>query len=539
MGRSWVRRLGFGLGATAVAAGVLLHLPMFLMAARQHYRLVGMSMDQAMIAGMALIGVGLVAVIASLVPPRAVDARSAKRVSVAPLDDARLGRAHVGLLGVLTIAVAIDAQKPFTFAFILPGVAAEYGLSAPGHVAPGHLQVALLAFMGILGTVVGSLAWGYLADRFGRRSAILVAAMIFMGTAICGAMPAFVDNLSMCFIMGLGAGGLLPIAYTLLAETMPARVRGQLVVLVAGVGTALGFLLTSATATWLLPHFGWRIMWFLGLPTGALLIGLNRFIPESPRFLIAQGRGEEASSVMGRFGAVVAEVQAPPPSLVPPGELLSGGPGQPDMGGRTPITVALAIYGIGWGVVNFGFLTWLPSSAQNAGLSVAHISAILTNAALFSLPGAVIVSWAYAHASTKATLVVVGMANVAALACFAAFGDALVANPAALTAALVGCLVSAWGVISVLAPYAAEVFPTSVRAGGAGIVAGASKLGGAAALAMVVAGVAPPGIAGSAALSGAVMAIGASAVARYGIDTRRRSLEVIGPRSLDLSRVAP
>ena len=58
--------------------------------------------------------------------------------------------------------------------------------------------------------------------------------------------------------------------------------------LVAGIGTALGFLLASWTAHWLIPTYGWRIMWFFGIPTGLALILLNRYIPESPRFLLAE-----------------------------------------------------------------------------------------------------------------------------------------------------------------------------------------------------------------------------------------------------------
>jgi MFS family permease len=108
-------------------------------------------------------------------------------------------------MAALTLAVAIDTQKPFTFTFILPGVTAEYGLRSPSHPAPGHWPVALLPFFGILGTVLGSLIWGRLGDSIGRRASILLAAALFIGTAMCSAMPAFHWNLVACFVMGLGA----------------------------------------------------------------------------------------------------------------------------------------------------------------------------------------------------------------------------------------------------------------------------------------------------------------------------------------------
>src|SRR5699024_3611598 len=105
------------------------------------------------------------------------------------------------------------------------------------------------------------------------------------GTAICGTMPSFGWNLTMCFLMGAAAGGMLPIAFALMAETVPSRHRGWLLVALGGVGTTAGFFAASLAATLLIPEFSWRALWLLNLPTGALIVLLNRYIPESPRFL--------------------------------------------------------------------------------------------------------------------------------------------------------------------------------------------------------------------------------------------------------------
>ena len=518
------RRLAFVLGSIAVSAGVVLHLPMFLSAADQRYVLSGMGIDRLMVAGMVLIGAGMAAVVFGLSPTREQRRRRVRQtVLVSSLDETRIGRQHVWLMVVLTVAIAVDSQKPFTFTFILPGVAREYGLSSPSHPVPGHLSVALYPFVAIVGTVLGSLLWGYVGDRLGRRTAILLSALLFVATAICGAMPDYLLNLTMCFFMGMGAGGLLPTAYALLTEVVPARRRGQIVVLVAGIGTALGFLLTSALAAWLIPRFGWRIMWFFGLPTGLALIVLNRHIPESPRFLMEYGRVEEARQVLTRFGArLVPPDEAPAPAPHPRGARLL-------LRGRLArITVALVLYGLAWGVVNFGFLTWLPSAVAARGMSVGQVSGILTNASLFSLPGAVVVAWLYGR-SSKLTMVLVASLTAATLVAFAGFGEGLATHTAGFTALLVCLLVSLWGVISVLAPYSAEVYPTRLRARGAGVAAGASKLGGVAALGMAVAGVAPPGLRGAGALTAGAMAIAAVAVAAFGVETRRRRLEEIDP----------
>ena len=82
-------------------------------------------------------------------------------------------------------------------------------------------------------------------------------------------MPDFFWNLGMCFLMGLGVGGMLPIAYALLAETIPARHRGWLMVLV-GADVAGAYILTRWLAAERVPVYSWRSRWLIGLPTGVL-----------------------------------------------------------------------------------------------------------------------------------------------------------------------------------------------------------------------------------------------------------------------------
>ncbi len=97
----------------------------------------------------------------------------------------------------------------------------------------------------------------------------------------------------MCFLMGLAAGGMLPIAFALISEMMPARHRSWIMVLL-GTQFALAYILVSWLSSLVLPHYGWRLLWLINMPTGLILILLSRWIPESARFLIAHGRGSEA-----------------------------------------------------------------------------------------------------------------------------------------------------------------------------------------------------------------------------------------------------
>src|SRR5581483_4151935 len=300
-GRGFEHPAAFWLGTLACSVGVLLHLPMYYSARDMGYRMAGMHPDVSMVVGMALILLGLPLVLYGVLPRRSGEIKLlAAGIRVRPLDEAPLQARHIVLLAVMTIAITIDVMKPATLSFIAPGVAHEYHLlPADKH---SHTPVAWLPLFGIAGTVLGSWLWGSLGDRIGRRSSILFAGVLFVSTSICGTMPSFGWNLFMCFLMGIGAGGMLPVAFALLSETMPARHRGWALVLIGG-DVAGAYLLVSWLSARLTPHYSWRILWLIGLPTGLLLIALNRWVPESPRYLLSRGRTAEAEAVMARYGA--------------------------------------------------------------------------------------------------------------------------------------------------------------------------------------------------------------------------------------------
>ena len=508
------------IGAILVTAGVALHLPMYLGQASNGYRLSGMGWDRWMILGMALVVVGSVAAIWALIPREALRRPASDAIRVEVSDDEQLNRRHVALLLTLTLAVAIDAAKPFTFAFILPGVAKEYGLSSPTHHVAGALPVALYPLAGIGGTMIGSLIFGYLADLIGRRSLILITSTLFIGTSACGGMPAYGYNLLMCFLMGLAVGGLLPVASSLLTEAIPTRHRGAAVVLVVGGGTALGFLLVSWLAHWLVPILNWRVLWFTSAPMGLLLILINRFIPESPRYLLARGRTREAQEVAARFGATIAAdpvLPGPPPTGRPE---TTAGPAR-----LGPLTFILALVGLATGIVQYGFITWLP--LDTVGSNADRVTSVLADAALFGVPAALAVAWLYAKWSSKGTLVVSALLMAASLGGFAVAGTH-VADHEALFIVLVSLMLgSTWGSVAALLPYAAEIFPTEIRSGGTGLVAGAAKAGGVAALLMSVAALSPPSLAGSAVIGAVPAVLAGVLLLRFGPETRQRRLEDI------------
>jgi putative MFS transporter len=516
----------FWFGVAAVVAGVLAHLPMYAMGRHIGYRLAGMPMDSSMVAGMVAIIVGLAASLYGLVPPAASRGhRAASTIRVSALDDASLGPAHYRLLLAMALAVTIDVMKPTALAFVMPGMTEEYGLQSPLNPT-GTTPVVWLALVAITGTVIGSFLWGWLGDRIGRRASILYAGIAFMGTSICGAMPSFSWNLVMCFIMGTAVGGMLPICYALLAETIPARHRGWLMILIGG-DIAGAYVLTSWLSAELVPIFSWRILWLIGLPTGALFIVLNRWVPESPRFLLMHGRDEQARAIMARYGASVVEAETTPepsrtasPAFVAWSELLSAK--------LRPSTAVVGCLAASSGLVLFGFNLWIPTNLRMLGFTEAD--AILRNAALMGFPLTFVVAAMYGFWSSKRTIVVLTSVTAVALFAFALGGNQIMQHRALLYVLLI---VPIWGissVVAVLSVYSSEIYPTAIRSRGTGYAAGASKAGGVAIIASTAVGLAAPSIA-SIALVGAVsMTLSAVLTFVYGTETRKLRLEEIDRR---------
>jgi putative MFS transporter len=343
----------------------------------------------------------------------------------------------------------------------------------------------------------------------------------------------------MCFIMGMSAGGMLPVVYALMAESMPADKRGWLIVLYGGLGTAGGYLLASGLAALLEPHFTWRILWFSGLPTGALLLVLNRWIPESPRFLLERGRVAEAEEVM-RWYSVVVTPGRPDPE--PAAELTAPSTSvAPDRSGpwllalvRAPYlarTMTVGLYGLAWGMVNWGFITFVPTILRDRGLDAGTSAGLLFWSALMAVPGTVLVAWLYGRWSSRKTMILFAFLTASALIAFAIVDPGSGGRASSWVIPLmVVLLVGSGAVISMLLPYAAEVYPTPLRSTGSGAAAGASKLGGVVAppIAALCLSVTPGflvlglAVAAPIAISGLVLALA-------GIETRDRGLEALAP----------
>jgi putative MFS transporter len=527
--------LAFWTGCVLITAGVLAHVPMFMMGQHTHWQMVGMPMTWEMWLGMAIIPVGLLLAGYGLMPRLEQMRRTLHDAS--PLqavhdyfhvaDGVPLNAEHWKLVTVLVIALAVDVMKPATLGFVMPGMSAEYAIAKP--------TASLLALVALTGTTVGSIVWGRVADLFGRRAAILLGALMFIGTAICGAMPTFGWNLAMCFLMGMSAGGLLPITFTLMAETVPAAHRGWLLVALGGIGTSAGYLLAAGAAATLGEWMSWRVLWLLGLPTGALIVFLYRFIPESPRFLSNAGLVDQARAVLAKFAgargaaaaaAVERDSAAHPGAPVIDEQHPVQGVRQLLRGRHAGITWGLLTAGVAWGLANFGFLLWLPVNLTELGVDPKAASAVLAKSALLALPGIAVVIALYHYWSSFRSLVLFIALTALSLLAFAAMGHWEVRSQALTIACTVALLVNISGVIAMLIPYAAEIYPVHLRGTGSGSIAASSKFGG-----ILGAGVGVLGFFSHFALSALLLALPMLAACvlllRSGIETRGRRLEDI------------
>jgi putative MFS transporter len=524
----------FWIGFLSVSIGVALQLPMYINSASMGYMLVGMPMTASMNWGMVLEVVGLLITLYSLLPPAKVHEQNDYQLKIKALDDAPINFTHIGLLFVMAIAITIDVMKPTILSFVVPGMAREYGLKSP--IYPNAtIPVALLPLCGITGTVIGSFIWGWLGDKIGRKSSILMAGITFIATSACGSMPDFWMNCVMCFAMGWGVGGMLPIMFTLMAESIPAKHRGWMMVLIGG-DIAGAYIITSALASWLVPHYSWRILWLIGFPTGFLLIFLNRWIPESPRFLINSGRLKEAQQVMKRFGAVAVKEKI----VEKPVEKNKDIKSQFKQLFRPPflgITTTVGILALGGGFVQFGFQLWIPSNLQHLGYSQANSFSLLRNAALIGFPLNFVVAWMYGFWSSKRTIILLTLLTASSMIGFIWAGDAIITHPVWLYVLLI---IPIWGIsslVSVLSAYAAEIYPTNIRSRGSGVIAGFSKFGGVLVIALVVAAIAPPSIQTTALIGAVPLVIAALCISFFGVETRKKQLEEITAEQLETMAV--
>jgi benzoate transport len=232
----------------------------------------------------------------------------------------------------------------------------------PWGLTPG--RVGVIASYALVGMMIGALTVGTVTDLVGRRATVLLSVVWFsLFTGLCAAAPSPGAFGLLRFLAGLGLGGVLPTAMALSSEYAEKR-RGSAAVTFMMTGYHVGGVLTALLAVVVLAPLGWRAMFVLGaLPALVLVPLMLRRLPESPSFLAARGRREEAEALSASYGVRLEEPSAAPAS--------SGGRLQGlktlFTGGYAPATLAFAVASFMGLVLVYGLNQWLPVIMREAG----------------------------------------------------------------------------------------------------------------------------------------------------------------------------
>ncbi|NEK87053.1 MFS transporter [Blastococcus saxobsidens] len=379
------------------------------------------------------------------------------------LDRLPFTREHGRLVVGSGMGWALDAMDVGLISFVMTALVAQWGLS--------NGEVSLIGSIGFVGMALGATLGGLLADRYGRRQVFALTLLVFGVATGAAALSWSVGALLVFrFLIGLGLGAELPVASTLVSEFAPARVRGRVVVLLEAFW-AVGWTLAALIGYFVVPSSddGWRWALAIGAVPALYAVVVRRGLPESVRFLELRGRTEEAEATVRRFerSADVEPVPSPPPA--PParparvGALWAAGTGSR--------TAALWVV---WFSINFayyGAFIWLPTLLFNDGFSLVKSFQYTLIITLAQLPGYAVAAYLIEKWGRRPTL--------ATFLVGSAVGAGMFAAAEADTAILVTGMVlsffnlGAWGALYAVTP---EIYPTALRATGAGAAAGFGRI---------------------------------------------------------------
>ena len=422
------------------------------------------------------------------------------------------GRFQRRLLGIFGLVWAADAMQVIAVGFSAASLAASFGLSIPQ-----ALQTGTLFFLGMF---FGAALFGRLADRIGRRKVLLVTVACDAIFGIASAfMPTFGLVLAMRFLTGVAVGGTLPVDYAMMAEFLPPRNRGRWLVVLEGfwaVGT-----IAIALVAWAAASAGvadaWRWIYAAAALPALIGIWLRLWVPESPMFLLRQGREAEARGVVNRVlrvnGAapLAADVRLSAPPPPPPGGIWAGPL-------RRPTFAMMALWFL-VSLVYYGVFAWLPPRLAAEGFGFVRGYGFLVLLALAQIPGYALAAWGVEAWGRRPTLQAFLLLSAAACLLFA-----FAPSPGLIAVALMVmsfALLGTWGALYAFTP---ELYPTALRGTGMGTASATARAGGLlapSALGLVVA----QGFPVAAGLFAALLALAAWVSTLISVETRDRVLD--------------
>jgi MFS transporter, putative metabolite:H+ symporter len=372
---------------------------------------------------------------------------------------------------IVVAAILGDMLDFFDFyliGFVLAFIVGEWQLT--------YGQSAMILLAAGLGAVPGGLFYGWLADRIGRRKVFIITALNFsVGTGLMAFTPEQGGwiYLTVCrFLVGAGVSGLFTVDLPLVQEFVPTAKRG----LVGGIVTSclpVGNMMGAALGAFMAPIVGWRGLFLIGLLPALITLLIRAWVPESPRWLIRMGRPEEARrSIAWALQIDPSHIELPatiaPPERTRWRELF-----------RYPRSMALStLTSLGVQTTGIGLVMWAPTLlTQTLSISPAHASYLMIWVGLAGLFSRFMFSWLSETIGRRPCGVILSFGAAIGAWLAGVYHADIIGGVSMLWAMIMLSRFFGDGGYAVVGPYAAEVWPASLRASGMGFGYGLGNFG--------------------------------------------------------------
>jgi MFS transporter, putative metabolite:H+ symporter len=363
---------------------------------------------------------------------------------------------------IVGVATFFDAFDALVIASVLPVLVPLWKLAPP--------QIGFLISAGFVGQLAGALLFGWIAERYGRMTAMIWSIALFaLMSLVCALAWDYSSFLVFRTIQGIGLGGEVPVAAVFISELAKARGRGRFVLLYELV-FPIGLVAASLVGLWVVPHLGWQYMFVLGALPALLALALRRLLPESPRWLAVHGRNAEAQAAMA---LIETETQKATGQPLPPVQPVVSTADKPaslaDLFGPLYLRRTLVVWVIWFAAyfVNYGLSIWLPTVYRTVfklPLDVSLRYGLITQAV--GLLGTLICALTIDYVGRRLWFALSFAAAALALAALALF-------PAPTAEQVLTCMTIAYFFVSTINIgvylYTPELYPTRVRALGVGV----------------------------------------------------------------------
>ncbi|MEK3799991.1 MFS transporter [Peribacillus sp. FSL H8-0477] len=342
------------------------------------------------------------------------------------------------LLSIAGLGWMFDALDVGMLSFIIVALQKEWSLTTE--------QVGWIGSVNSIGMAIGALVFGAMADRVGRKNVFIITLLLFsIGSGLSALTTSLALFLLLRLLIGMGLGGELPVASTLVSESVSADKRGRVVVLLESFWAA-GWLIAALISYFIIPVYGWRIALLLSAVPALYALYLRLNLPDSPRYTALERK--QKPSILQNMKSVWAKEYAKQ-------------------------TLVLWIL---WFCVVFsyyGMFLWLPSVMVMKGFSMIKSFEYVLIMTLAQLPGYFTAAWFIEKYGRKFVLVTY-LLGTAVSAYFFGTAEEL---PLLLTSGIMLSFfnLGAWGGLYAYTP---EQYPTSIRGTGSGMAAAAGRIGG-------------------------------------------------------------